>query len=194
MKKLLLTLGDSLTNIGNQTNGWARMLDAQMCNYSVKNYGLNGFTSSDYVKHLPNIVPPDVLRRSNDILLWLGTNDVLQINEKPISNSQFGYNIQSIVEYLRYLNPLLNFTIMSIPINTYTINEWIPYEKSIIYEFNKILKFFADKNGFQYIDVNENTNPYKLESTDFVDGIHFNDTGNKKIYLNVLKRYEEFVC
>ena len=194
MNKILLVLGDSLTNFGEQPGGWARLLDERMCTYTIKTFGRNGYTSSDYVRELPSIVPIPDLRSAHDIVIWLGTNDILKMNDFPISNQQFNYNIKSMIDYLLYINPLLQFTLISVPINNYTITESNPYKESKINSFNVYLEHYAKENNFKFINLNNEENPNKLTSSDFIDGVHFNEQGNEKIYLNLAETYKPLFC
>lgn len=184
----VLTLGDSLTNFGYQPNGWVTIFKDKSPNINFINKGINGFTSSDYTKNLPNILSGINLSKINSITLWLGANDILTIKENPLSLNQFKSNINAIISYLQYFNLYLPIYLISIPINDFSLNKWIPYEESIIKKFNNELKQLAKEKKINYIDLNNKTNNIYLTSEDLVDGVHFNDEGNLKIY-NILSEF-----
>ena len=186
--KSVLTLGDSLTNFGYQPNGWATLFKSKCSNMNFINKGINGFTSSDYTRNLTNILSGLNISKISSITIWLGTNDVLKIYDNPISANQFKSNINAIISYLQYFNIYIPIYLISIPINDFSLNEWIPYEESIIKKFNNQLEQLAKEKKINYIDLNEKTNKIYLTSEDLVDGVHFNDDGNLKIY-NILKEF-----
>jgi len=186
--KSVLTLGDSLTNFGYQPNGWVTLFKSKCSNMNFINKGINGFTSSDFTRNLPSILSGTNISKISSITIWLGTNDVLKIYDNPISGNQFKSNINAIISYLQYFNIYIPIYLISIPINDFSLNEWIPYEESIIKKFNIELKQLAKEKKINYIDLNEKTNKIYLTSEDLVDGVHFNDDGNLKIY-NILKEF-----
>jgi len=186
--KSVLTLGDSLTNFGYQPNGWVTLFKSKCLNMNFINKGINGFTSSDFTRNLPSILSGTNISKISSITIWLGTNDVLKIYDNPISGNQFKSNINAIISYLQYFNIYIPIYLISIPINDFSLNEWIPYEESIIKKFNIELKQLAKEKKINYIDLNEKTNKIYLTSEDLVDGVHFNDDGNLKIY-NILKEF-----
>ena len=186
--KSVLTLGDSLTNFGYQPNGWITLFKSKCSNINFINKGINGFTSSDYTRNLPNILSGLNISKISSITIWLGTNDVLTIYDNPISANQFKSNINAIISYLQYFNIYIPIYLISIPINDFSLNEWISYEESIIKKFNNELEQLAKEKKINYIDLNEKTNKIYLTSDDLVDGVHFNDDGNLKIY-NILKEF-----
>lgn len=186
--KSVLTLGDSLTNFGYQPNGWVSLFKKKCPNINFINKGINGFTSSDYTKNLPSILSGVNISKINSITLWLGTNDILTINENPISLNQFKSNLNAIISYLQYINLYLPIYLITIPINDFSLNEWITYDQSIIKKFNDELKEIAIEKKINYIDLNDKTNKIYLTSEDLVDGVHFNDDGNLKIY-NILSEF-----
>ena len=186
--KSILTLGDSLTNFGYQPNGWVSLFKSKFPNIYFINKGINGFTSSDYTRNLPSILSGLNISKISSITIWLGTNDVLTIYDNPISTNQFKSNINAIISYFQYFNIYIPIYLISIPINDFSLNEWIPYEESIIKKFNIELEQLAKEKKINYIDLNEKTNKIYLTSDDLVDGVHFNDDGNLKIY-NILKEF-----
>lgn len=186
--KSVLTLGDSLTNFGYQPNGWVTLFKSKCSNMNFINKGINGFTSSDYTRNLPNILSGLNISKISSITIWLGTNDVLKIYDNPISANQFKSNINAIISYLQYFNIYIPIYLISIPINNFSLNEWISYEESIIKKFNNELEQLGKEKKINYIDLNEKTNKIYLTSEDLVDGVHFNDDGNLKIY-NILKEF-----
>jgi len=183
----ILAIGDSLTNFGFQENGWASLINLSNSHIKFKNSGKNGITSSEMVKSLPSLVTSDDIINAQIATLFVGTNDTLHYYKKPISLLQFSNNICTIIYYLKSINPSLRIILIGPPITTFSINEYITEEKSLIYKVNRAVSELAKKLNVVFVDLMDNCDGNKILVEDLHDGIHMNDSGHIKMVSKLIK-------
>ena len=183
----VLAIGDSLTNFGFQENGWATLINQSNPHIIFQNFGQNNITSSELVKDLPSRINVNQIRNAQIATLLLGTNDTLQYYDKPISLLQFSHNLCTIIYYLTSINPSLRIILICPPISTYSINEYMTEDKSLIYQVNREVLTLAKQLNFVFVDLMDNTDGNKILVKDLHDGIHMNDLGHIKMVSKIGK-------
>ena len=177
----VLAIGDSLTNFGFQENGWATLINRSSPHIILQNVGQNNITSSKMVADLPSLINVDQIKNAQIATLLLGTNDILQYYDNPISLSQISSNIYAIIYYLQSINPLLRIILIGPPISAYSINKYITEEKSLMYQVNQVVLTLAKQLDIAFVDLMDNTDGNKILVEDLYDGIHMNYTGHTKM-------------
>ena len=183
----VLAIGDSLTHFGFQDKGWVTLISGSNPHIIFKNFGIHSITSSELVKALPSLITSDKIIHAQIATLLLGTNDTLHYYNKPVSILQFSNNICTIIYYLKSINPSLRIILIGPPITTFSINEYITEEKSLIYQVNQVISTLAKQLNVVFVDLMDNTDGNKILVEDLHDGIHMNDSGHIKMVAKIGK-------
>lgn len=201
-----IIIGDSITyGIGDfESCGWATMFknyivkkdDSKVCNNYVHIAGFPGDTSSDILAKIDVILQAFLHKEfSNTVILSIGVNDTQVFNGKPKNTiEQYKSNIEKIAKVVT--NNGCNLIILGLTrIESDEKFLWKPnkyYDNDIISEYDRDLKLILDydaklkelcnKNRIKYIPMQE-----VLEKADFIDGLHPNHDGHKKIVDYIIK-------
>lgn len=196
-----IIIGDSITyGIGDFENGgWATMFknyivnkdDSKVCNNYVHIAGFPGATSSDILDKVYSILQAFMHKEfTNTVILSIGVNDTQVFNGEPKNNiEQYKSNIEKIAKLVT--NNGCNLIILGLTrIESDEKFLWKPnkyYDNEIISEYDRDLKLILDydaelkesckNNKIKYIPMQD-----VLEKADFVDGLHPNNCGHKKIF------------
>ena len=195
-----IIIGDSITyGIGDfESGGWATMLknyiinkdDSKVCNNYVHIVGFPGATSSDILDKIDSILQTFLHKEfSNTIILSIGINDTEVFNGKTKNSIQcYKANIQKIISFVTDRG--CNLIILGLTrIESDEKFLWKPNKygnNDIISEYDRNLKLILDydaeleklckSNKIKYIPMQD-----VLEKADFIDGLHPNHNGHKKI-------------
>ncbi len=196
-----IIIGDSITyGIGDFENGgWATRFknyiinqdDSKICSNYVHIAGFPGATSLDILNKINSIL--QTFRHeefTNTVILSIGVNDTQVFNGEPKNNiEQYKSNIEKIVKIVT--DKGCNLVILGLTkIESDEKFLWKPnkyYDNEIISEYDRDLKLILDydtklkelckNNKIKYIPMQE-----VLRKEDFIDGLHPNHKGHKKIF------------
>lgn len=198
-----IIIGDSITyGIGDlESSGWASMFknyivskdDSKECSNYVHIAGFPGATSSDILDKIDSILQVFLHNEfTNTVILSIGVNDTQVFNGKTKSTiEQYKSNIQKIITHV--IDKGCNLVTLGL---TRIENDdkllWKPnkyYDNGIISEYDRALKLSLDyevelckNNKIKYIPMQD-----ILEKDDFIDGLHPNHKGHKKIFEYVVE-------
>ena len=172
-KKDILLIGDSLTDLYQENNGWGEKIeDWYIDKANVINKGYSCHTSEMIKNMLPTIIP----NKKNEKLLWcsilLGTNDCYYVG-REVSPKQYKENILSIIDYIHNINPVAVIILITPPTTSDAPDKIKDYVKKI-YDIKKRRPYIC------LIDLYNG--PNKITAKDLKDGIHFNETGSNKLF------------
>ncbi|MBR0427064.1 MAG: SGNH/GDSL hydrolase family protein [Clostridia bacterium] len=199
MKNNIIICGDSIVyGIGDfETNGWATMFknyivnkdDSKVCNNYVHIAGFPGATSTDILNKIESILKSFKHEEfKNIVILSIGINDTKEFNgNQKNSIEKFKENICKITKIVLENNcDLIILGLTRIECGEKFL--WKPnkYDNEVISEYDKdlqsILNFDSElevlckKNKIKYIPMKD-----VLQKEDFIDGLHPNTNGHKKI-------------
>lgn len=201
METNYIIIGDSITyGIGDfESGGWATMFkdyivnqdDSKICKNYVHIAGFPGATSSDILIKINSILQSFMHKEfTNTVILSIGVNDTQVFNVEPKNNiEQYKSNIEKIVKTVT--DNGCNLIILGLTrIESDEKFLWKPnkyYDNDIISEYDRDLKLILDydaelkelckNNKIKYIPMKD-----VLEKDDFIDGLHPNHNGHKKIF------------
>ncbi len=201
-----IIIGDSITyGIGDFENGgWATMFknyivnkdDSKVCNNYVHIAGFPGATSSDILDKINSILQSFMHKEfTNTVILSIGVNDTQVFNGDPKNSiEQYKSNIEKIAKIIT--DNGCNLVILGLTrIESDEKFLWKPnkyYDNDIISEYDRDLKLILDydaelkelckNNKIKYIPMQE-----VLENADFIDGLHPNHDGHKKIMEYIIR-------
>lgn len=191
-----IIIGDSLTyGIGDfESCGWATMFknyivnkdDSKVCNNYVHIAAFPGATSSDILDKI-NIILQAFMHKefSNTVILSIGVNDT------QIFNGEFKNNIDNYKSNIEKIAKIITDKECNLIILGLTRIEsderffWKPnkyYDNKVISEYDTKLEEVCNNNKIKYIPMQE-----VLEKNDFIDGVHPNHNGHKKIFEYIAK-------
>ncbi len=210
MNNNYIVIGDSITyGIGDlESGGWSAMLknyivnkdDSKMCNNYVHLAGFPGATSTDIlnkIEYIFNSFKHEEFK--NIVILSIGVNDTQEFNgNNKNSIEQYKSNIEKISKYIMQQDAAL----IVLGLTRIECDEkflWKPneyYNNEVISEYDRdleaILKFdseleeFCKENKIKYISMQD-----VLQKDDFIDGLHPNQKGHKKIFERIKKYLNE---
>lgn len=200
-----IVIGDSITyGIGDfESGGWATMFkkyivnkdDSKVCNNYVHIAAFPGATSTDILNKIDSILQSFNHKEfTNTIILSIGVNDTQEFNgNHKNSIEQYRTNIEKIAKCV--MNKGFNMIILGLTrIESDEKFLWKPhkyYDNEIISEYDKDLslilgydaelKEFCKNSRIKYIPMQE-----VLQKEDFIDGLHPNHNGHKKIFEKII--------
>jgi lysophospholipase L1-like esterase len=200
--KTMVTLGDSLTyGVGDKSGeGYVENLEKLIqeekeINVKLKNYGIPGQESDGVVKQVKLTNIQKDIRNADYIILFIGTNDLIQsnggdlkgINEEKIKKGAVEYekNIQDIVKTIRQENQDVPILFLGL-YNSYPdsaehesiIDEWNTNSQRLVNDYERI-KFISTNDLF-----NEKSKKY------FSDSLHPNEKGYDLITKKIIDEYD----
>lgn len=200
-----IVIGDSITyGIGDfESGGWATMFkkyiinkdDSKVCNNYVHVAAFPGATSTDILNKIESILKSFNHKEfTNTIILSIGINDTQEFNGNyKNSIEQYRTNIEQIAKCV--MDKGFNMIILGLTRiesdekflwkpNKYYNNDIISeYDNdlSLILGYDGELKEFCKNNRIKYIPMQE-----VLKKEDFIDGLHPNHNGHKKIFEKII--------
>lgn len=168
----ILLIGDSLTE-WNFKNGWGNDIKKwyqTKCN--MYNYGYAGWTSAQMKKEMPLIMKNHSFPMICTLLL--GTNDCY-FQGQYVSPNDFKQNIIHIIDYIRSFNVYAVILLITPPI-CHLDKKIKPY----VFKTREI----ALEKALALIDLH-NPGPFQIGYNDLEDGMHFNESGNKKLFEHI---------
>lgn len=200
MKNNYIVIGDSITyGIGDYENGgWSAMFkrfivnkdDSKICNNFVQVAGFPGATSKDILNKIDSIL--DCFKYdefNNVVILSIGINDTQCFNGNfKVSIDNYKNNIESIIKRIVARGfELAIFGLIRIELDVkleFKPNKF--YDNNNIAEYDNLLKKLCNENKIKYIPMQD-----VLQKNDFIDGLHPNTKGHKKIFEQVKKYINE---
>lgn len=165
--------------------------DSKVCNNYVHIAGFPGATSTDVVKKISSILQSFMHEEfANTVILSIGINDTQIFNGTPKNSiDQYKENIEKIAKIVTEKG--CNLVILGLTrIESDEKFLWKPnkyYDNEVISEYDRDLKLILDydaeleklckDNKIKYIPMQD-----ILEKEDFIDGLHPNKNGHRKIY------------
>ena len=209
MNNNYIIIGDSITyGIGDfESGGWAAMFknyivkkdDTKECSNYVHVTGFPGATSTDILTKIDSILKTFKHEEfTNTVILSIGVNDTQEFNgSQKNSIEQYKTNIEKIVKCV--IDNGCNMIILGLTrIESDEKFLWKPnkyYDNEIITEYDRdlelILSYDAElkklckNNRIKYIAMQD-----ILQKADFIDGLHPNHNGHKKICNYIIKNIE----
>ena len=200
-----IVIGDSITyGIGDfESGGWATMFkkyiinkdDSKVCNNYVHVAAFPGATSTDILNKIESILKSFNHKEfTNTIILSIGINDTQEFNGNyKNSIEKYRTNIEQIAKCV--MDKGFNMIILGLTRiesdkkflwkpNKYYNNDIISeYDNdlSLILGYDGELKEFCKNNRIKYIPMQE-----VLKKEDFIDGLHPNHNGHKKIFEKII--------
>ena len=209
MNNNYIVIGDSITyGIGDFENGgWSAMFknyivnkdDSKVCNNYVHVAGYPGATSTDILNKIDSILNSfKHAEFTNTVILSIGVNDTQEFNgNQKNSAQQYKKNIEKIAKLV--INNNCNLIILGLTkIESDEKFLWKPnkyYDNNVISEYDRdlelILKYdeelekLCKDNKIRYIPIRD-----VLQKEDFIDGLHPNTAGHRKICDYIIKNIE----
>lgn len=209
MNNNYIVISDSITyGIGDFENGgWSAMFknyivnkdDSKVCNNYVHVAGYPGATSTDILNKIDSILNSFKHEEfTNTVILSIGVNDTQEFNgNQKNSAQQYKENIEKITKLVISNN--CNLIILGLTkIESDEKFLWKPnkyYDNNVISEYDKdlelILKYdeelekLCKDNRIRYIPMRD-----VLQKEDFIDGLHPNTIGHRKICDYIIKNIE----
>ncbi|WP_060666402.1 DUF459 domain-containing protein [Bacillus sp. CHD6a] len=200
--KTMVTLGDSLTyGVGDKSGeGYVDNLEKLIqeekeANVKVKNYGIPGQESDGVVKQVKLTNIQRDIRNADYIILFIGTNDLIQsnggdlkgMNEKKIKKGAVEYekNVQEILKTIRQENKDVPILFLGL-YNSYPDSA---AHENIIVEWNdNSQKMIDDYKQIKFISTND---LFKEKSKEyFSDSLHPNEKGYDLITNKIIDEYD----
>ena len=194
MNNNYIVIGDSITyGIGDFENGgWASLLkkyyvnkdDSKVCKNYVHVAGFPGATSTNIlnkIEYIFNSFKDEEFK--NTVILSIGVNDTQECNgNNKTSIKDYQNNIQKIIDYL--VKQGARLIIVGIArIEHDDKFYWKPnkyYSNQEIKEYDNVLRILSRNNHVEYIPMDD-----VLDKDNFIDGLHPNQKGHKKMFERV---------
>ncbi len=186
--KTYCIFGDSVTQGAYIEKSWVDLLRVYLEKkyrddfINVFNLGIGGNTTDDIVKRFKF---ESMMRVPTDIIFAIGVNDsgYFKTSDKPIvPTDRFEKNIRQLINEAKEYTD--NITFLGLVLGDDSILKPIPgnlhgesYDYKRVDIYNQKIKEVSEKNNCRFVRLLE-----KLKSDDFMDGLHPNDQGNKKIF------------
>ena len=201
MKKNYIIIGDSITyGIGSkETGGWANLFkndilrndDTKECSSYVHIMGYPGVTSSDIFEKKEKIfesVKSDNCR--NVVILSIGLNDTQEIDGKnKVSRMNF---LENIVLLMKFFQERADLIILGLTrVDSKDKFFWKPrkfYDNDTIDFYDSLIEKECKILCAEYIPLRD-----VLTHEDYIDGLHPNDEGHKKIFGVVKEKVESYI-
>ena len=206
MNNNYIVIGDSIAyGIGDFENGgWTEMFkkyilskdDSKVCNNYIYIAGFSGATSTDILNRLEYIFNSfRHVEFKNIVILSIGINDTQEFNgSNKNSIEQYVLNIKRISKYVTEKGAEL--VILGLTrIESDNKFFWKPnkyYDNKVISEYDRVLqgilksdselKKLYNENIIRYISMED-----VLQKDDYIDGLHPNEKGHKKIFERIRK-------
>jgi len=177
MDKTYCIFGDSVTQAGYVKVGWVDLLRQYLEEkykddfINVFNLGINGNTSSNVLKRFENEA---LVRNPSSILFAVGINDTKDYNPK-----QFKANIEKLIGIANKFSQDITFVGL-------VLGDWQgedPFNRDRTTKYNELIKEVTKQKECKFIPLQDILYP-----EDFMDGLHPNDQGHKKMF-EVIKGY-----
>lgn len=178
MDKIYCFFGDSVTQASYVKTGWVSLLKIYLeekykeDSISVFNMGINGNTTEDVLKRFE---AESQTRNPTSTIFAIGINDT-----KFDDETQFKNNIKNIIEKAKWFNS--DITFIGLVLGNDIVEENFSLLKTKRYD--QILKEIAESNKCRFIELFN-----KLESSDFMDGLHPNEKGHHKMFEEIKKYF-----
>ena len=202
MKTSYIFVGDSIVyGIGDfEQNGWTSMFKNKIinldqnslyCNNYVHVAAYPGGTSSDIAQRISHILGAFAFpSTNNEIILSIGVNDTQTIdNKQKVDLETFKNNIIEIIESARKIENG-NITILGLTrIGSEQQFEFKPgksLSNDTINQYDLELEKICQENKVSYVKMSD-----ALGYSDYVDKLHPNNQGHKKIFSRVLSKIIE---
>lgn len=210
MNNNYIIVGDSITyGIGDfESGGWAAMFknyivnkdDSKECSNYVHIAGFPGATSTDILNKIDNLLQSLKHEEfTNTVILSIGVNDTQEFNDSQKNSiEQYKSNIEKIAKCV--IDKGCNMIILGLTrIESDEKFLWKPnkyYDNEIISEYDRDLKLILSydaeleklckNNRIKYIAMQD-----VLKKEDFIDGLHPNHNGHRKIFDYIIKNIGE---
>jgi lysophospholipase L1-like esterase len=174
----ILLIGDSLTDLG-MINGWVGHLKYWYQNkINFLNKSICKYTSKMIKEKLNDLID---IKQFSLCTILLGTNDCYNSNY-CVSPTDYKDNINYIIDYLWKINPHCYILLITPPLCS--------LNKNILLYVNEIYKIVEENKHIILVDLYKGRNNIELYDLS-VDGLHFNNSGNWKVYCKLKEIIEK---
>ena len=197
-RKKVVFLGDSITQLGLQANGYITQIQALIQQedveqkYQLLSAGVNGSTTLN----LKDRLQKNELQHSPDIaVVLIGINDVWMQQETNSTIKQFEQDYTAIIQQLLQSNSAIVLCTLTVigestesPLNT-TLNQYCDVIVRLAGLYN--LPFVHLRQVFNnYLTLNNTENMYSGILT--TDGVHLNSVGNALVANEIWQKIKQF--
>jgi len=178
MDKIYCFFGDSVTQAAYVKRGWVDLLREYLekkdkDNFiNVFNLGIGGNTTEDILNRFEE---ESQKRNPTSVIFAVGINDI-----KFEKENQFRKNIKSLIEKSKMYTSDITFIGL-------VLGSDIPEENFSLTKakrYDQIIKEISNSGDCRFIELFD-----KLSSRDFMDGLHPNDIGHKKMFEEIKKYF-----
>jgi lysophospholipase L1-like esterase len=192
-RRKVYLIGDSLTqkSFSVELSGWgAGLSDWYQRSADVINRGFSGYNSFWVSRIVPKIILPKykyfVLPQQRDDLIlaiiFLGANDSVKPGENQyVPLTDFVSNVRQIVEYLKWLHKDMKIILITPPPVDHT--KWSSRREGDVQKYAQGVLRLASELNVATVDLWRG--PHAISTDDLVDGLHFNENGNRKVLAGV---------
>eukprot|EP00834_Sanchytrium_tribonematis_P004717 NODE_247_length_11822_cov_1.182718.p6 type:complete len:227 gc:universal NODE_247_length_11822_cov_1.182718:6410-7090(+) len=172
-------LGDSITESGNWQKGFVQLLTSNYVRHAeILGRGFSGWNTRVTVKYLKYILHS--LPKLDLIFLFLGANDACITGVQTVPLEDYEKFTAILAEHLQLISKRV-VLITPPPIDNSRQAPGRTYENTK--EYQKKVVSIGQKLNLTVIDLYQ-----VIKNEDLVDGLHFNDKGNEKVF-NEIKNY-----
>jgi lysophospholipase L1-like esterase len=166
----ILLIGDSLTQLASEENGWVYQLKKWYHGKAlVINKGFVGYTSKMIVDIMPKIILD--IKNLKFCTILLGTNDCYNPKTGIIPLDKYKINILSIIQSIRNINPNAIIFLITPPISKINNN---------IIHYANTVRSICD--NFKNVDLIDLYTDNAITINDLIDAVHFNANANNKLF------------
>lgn len=186
-------LGDSVTYGGYVHNNWVNLLRWHLeknasKDYEVFNLGINGNTSHDILQR----IQVELAARNPDlVVLACGVNDSCTVKNIPtVTEQEFAANVKKISKCARSFTDDVMF--VGLVLGDDSLLKPYPestsgkcYDRERVRRYDQIIQKLTAESGNKYVHLFD-----KLEFKDFVDGLHPNEAGHQKMFVEIISSFK----
>lgn len=196
MDKTYCIFGDSVTQAAYVKTGWVEMLRQYLEEkypndwINVFNLGVGGNTTNDLIKRLDNECS---VRIPTHIVIAIGVNDsdyIKDISNPLVEENIFRQNLEKLINLalkytveITFIEPVLGDDSILKPFPTSDGSEEWSYDWKRLENYCQTISDVATSKNCKFIKLLD-----KLITEDFMDGLHPNDEGHRKMF-EVIKNY-----
>ncbi|CAN5356451.1 hypothetical protein BH10PAT1_BH10PAT1_5390 [soil metagenome] len=176
MDKTFCIFGDSVTQAAYVKVGWVDLLRVYLEQkhknsfVNVFNLGIGGNTTQDVLERIDS---ESKVRKPSSVIFAVGVNDC-----KNYDINQFKINIEKLIE--KALNFNNDIVFVGLVLGNYGGSEG--FSKDKVVKYNSVINELSKGAKLKFVDLFD-----KLESSDFMDGLHPNDQGHIKMFEEIKK-------
>ena len=195
MNRAYCIFGDSISQASYVKTGWVELLRMYLEEkypndfVNVFNLGIGGNTTKDLLRRFENEIK---VRMPSTIIFQIGTNDsgyFREITNLITPEDQFKNNLQELIDSAKKYTE--DITCLGLAIGDDSLTQPLPssskgksYTKGRVKKYDNIIKSLVEQDSCKYIHLFD-----KLDNKDFMDGLHPNESGQRKMFESIKKYF-----